>query len=409
MKQSVFVGALKGLRVLDVTQAFSGPTCSQLLADHGADVIKVEPVKGGDVTRMIPPFAPGDEGRSYGALFQHCNRNKRSLAIDLKSDEGRALFTRLVEDADVLVENFRYGVMDRLGLGYDALRALNPKLVYTSIRGFGDDAGGRSPYAELPTVDIVAQAMGGIMSVTGEDVDHPSRVGSGIGDSVPGLFAAFGTLAAVLEARTSGKGQHVDIAMVDAVMAICEQVSTQYGYSGQVPTPTGNRLPQIVPFGMIHTKDGPAVLAVPPGRAWAGFAEAMGKPEWLEDERLSSEMARIRNRDYTYDVVEAETRKKTRAELFELLQGVVPFAPIYDAEDIRNDPHFAAREMLVPIQHPGSDQVLMTAGVPVKLSRTPGGVASRAPTLGEHTNEVLSEAGLSADEIAQLRERGVVA
>lgn len=409
MFQSVSTGALKGLRVLDVTQAFSGPTCSQLLADQGADVIKVEPAKGGDVTRMIPPFAPGDEARPYGALFQHCNRNKRSLAIDLKSEEGRALFLRLVETADVLVENFRYGVMDRLGLGYDALKALNPKLVYTSIRGFGDEPGGHSPYAELPTVDIVAQAMGGIMSVTGDDVEHPSRVGSGIGDSVPGLFAAFGTLAAVLEARASGEGQHVDIAMVDAIMAICEQVSTQYGYSGKVPTPTGNRLPQIVPFGMVRTKDGPAVLAVPPGRGWAAFAEAMGRPEWMQDERLNSEMGRIQNRDYTYDVVEAETHGKTRAELFELLKGVVPFAPIYDAEDIHKDPHFTAREMLVPIQHPGSEKTFMTAGVPVKLSRTPGGVASRAPMLGEHTDEVLSEAGLSAAEIEQLRERKVVA
>jgi crotonobetainyl-CoA:carnitine CoA-transferase CaiB-like acyl-CoA transferase len=299
--------------------------------------------------------------------------------------------------------------MDRLGIGYDTLKEINPRLVYTSIRGFGDDVGGRSPYAELPTVDVVAQAMGGIMSVTGEDADHPSRVGPGVGDSVPGLFGAFGTLAAVLEARSSGQGQHVDIAMVDSVMAICEQVSTQYGYSGEVPTPTGNRLPQIVPFGMIQTKDGAAVLAVPPGRAWEGFAKVLDKPEWLEDERLNTELARIKNRDFTYDTVESLTREMTRAELFDLLKGVVPFAPIYDAGDIAKDPHFAVREMLVPVDHPGIDAKLMVSGVPVKLSRTPGGVASRAPLLGEHTDEILAEAGVSANEIAALRGRQVVA
>lgn len=408
MSRSMPTGALRGIRVLDVTQAFSGPTCSQLLADHGADVIKVEPTAGGDVTRMLPPFAPGDSDRSYGALFQHCNRNKRGLAIDLKSDKGRDLFKRLVKDADVVVENFRYGVMDRLGIGYETLRQINPRLVYTSIRGFGDVAGGQSPYAELPAVDIIAQAMGGIMSVTGESADNPGRIGSGIGDSVPGLFAAFGTLAAIMEARSSGQGQYVDVSMVDSILAICEQVTTQYGYSGVVPEPTGNRLPQIVPFGAVRTKDGPAVLAVPPGRAWEGFAKAFGKPEWLEDPRLNTEMARIRNRDLVYEVVEAETAHRTRAELMDLLAGVVPFAPVYNARDIAQDPHFAARDMLVPLDHPGIDGKVMVSGVPVKLSRTPGGIASRAPKLGEHTDEVLAEADLTRAEIEALRGEGVV-
>lgn len=409
MTQSKLSGALKGLVVLDVTQAFAGPFCTQMMADHGADVIKVEPPKGGDVTRMLPPFAPGDTARPYGALFQHCNRNKRGIAIDLKSPEGRAAFLRLVAGADVLVENFRYGVMARLGLDFEVLRAVNPRLVYTSIRGFGDDAGGKSPYAPLPAVDIVAQAMGGIMSVTGPDAATPSRVGCGLGDAVPGLFAAFGTLAAVIEARASGLGQYVDVAMADGVFAICEAVSTFYGYSGQAPVPTGNRLPEIAPFGTVRTKDGWAALAVPPGRAWEEFATAVGKPEWISDPRFATVLARVQNRAAVYDAVESVTLGKTRAELMALLSGVIPFAPIYDAADIAADPHFAAREMLVPLDHPGIDQKLNVVGVPVKLSRTPGAVAHRAPLLGEHTDEVLAAAGLSPEDIGQLRSAGAVA
>lgn len=396
-------GALAGVRVLDVTQAFAGPFCSQLLADHGADVVKIEGPEG-DVNRLLGPFPADDEMRAYGALFQHCNRNKRGLVVDLKTEAGHEAFLRLVETADILVENFRFGVMQRLGLGYDVLRQCNPKLVYTSIRGFGDEAGGRSPYAAFPAVDMVAQAFGGVMSVTGPDADTPTKIGGGFGDTIPGLFAAFATMAALFEAQRSGEGQYVDIAMADAVLAMCEGVATFYSYTGKVPRPTGNRLPDIVPFGTVRVADGFAALAVPPGRGWAVFCETIGRPELAEDPRYVTVAKRVENESEVYAIVEAFTSERTKAELMTVFGGVIPFSPINDAGDIHAEPHFAARDMLPKLDHPGSAGRFSVAGVPAKLSRTPGAVRHRAPLKGEHTDEVLAEAGFAAHEIAALRE-----
>lgn len=401
-------GALSGVRVLDVTQAYAGPFCAQLLADQGADVIKVEGPDG-DVNRLLGPRPKDDKTRSYAALFQHCNRNKRGIVIDLKSDEGRAAFLKLVEGADILIENFRFGVMERLGLGYETLRAVNPRLVYTSVRGYGDKAGGLSPWASFPAVDMVAQAYGGVMSITGPDAETPTKIGGGFGDTIPGLWAAFATTTALLEARMSGQGQYVDIAMADTILAMCESVSTFYGYDGQVPHPTGNRLPDIVPFGTVRVKDGYAALAVPPGRGWAVFCEIIGRPELIEDPDFATVPARCQNAERVYQVVEEFTGSRSKDELMRIFGGKVPFSPIMDAQEIHSDPHYAAREMLVPIEHPGSQQELRTIGTPVKLSRTPGGVRMRAPMLGEHTDEVLAEAGFGATELERLRASGAIA
>lgn len=401
-------GALNGVRALDVTQAFAGPFCAQLLADHGADVIKVESPEG-DVNRMLGPRPDDDTIRSYAALFQHCNRNKRGIVLDLKSDAGREALKRLVAQADVLIENFRAGVMERLGLGYDVLREINPKLVYTSVRGYGDRAGGVSPYMSYPAVDMIAQAYGGVMSITGPDADHPTKIGGGYGDTIPGLWAAFATVTALHEAQRSGQGQYVDIAMADTILAMCEGVSTFYGYNGIVPRPTGNRLPDIVPFGTVRIKDGFAALAVPPGRGWAEFCTLIGQPELATDPDFATISARARNAARTYAVVEDFTMRHTKQELMEIFGGKIPFSPIMDAADIHADPHYAAREMLVGIEHPGSAQRVTTIGVAAKLSRTPGQVARRAPMLGEHTEEVLAEAGFDTDEIAALRAAQVTA
>jgi crotonobetainyl-CoA:carnitine CoA-transferase CaiB-like acyl-CoA transferase len=401
-------GALAGLRILDVTQAFAGPFCTQLMADQGADVIKVESPEG-DINRTLGPFPPDDKIHAYGALFQHCNRNKRGISIDFKTASGREVFLRLVESADAVVENFRFGVMDRLGLGYEVLKARNPRLVYTSIRGFGDESGGLSPYAKFPAVDMIAQAIGGVMSITGPDAQTPTKIGGGFGDSIPGLFAAFATMTALWEARASGHGQYVDIAMADAVLAMCESITTFYSYTGQVPRPAGNRLPDIVPFGTVRAKDGWVALAVPPGRLWTVFCETIGRPELADDSRFATVPQRIKHQAEVYAIVEAFTTQKTKAELIEIFGGVMPFAPIYDAADIHADPHFAARNMLPKLDHPGSANTFTVAGVPAKLSRTPGSVRCRAPLLGEHTAEVMREAGLTSDEIDALkRERAVV-
>lgn len=404
-----FTGALSGVRVLDVTQAYAGPFCAQLLADQGADVIKVEGPEG-DVNRILGPRPKDDTTQAYAALFQHCNRNKRGIVIDLKSDAGREAFLDLVRSADILIENFRFGVMERLGIGYATLKAVNPRLVYTSIRGYGDRSGGLSPLAPFPAVDMTAQAYGGVMSVTGSAGGEPTKIGGGWGDTVPGLWAAFATVTALLEARASGQGQYVDIAMADTILAMCEGVSTFYGYDDSaVPGPTGNRLPDIVPFGTVRARDGHVALAVPPGRAWAVFCGLIGRPDLIDHPDFATIPARRGNADAVYAEVETFTMAHTRAELSALFADKIPFSPIMDARDIHADAHFAAREMLVEIDHPGSAQRLRTIGTPVKLSRTPGGVRHRAPVLGEHTDEVLAEAGFSADRLAALRAAGAIA
>lgn len=401
-------GALKGVRVLDVTQAYAGPFCAQLLADQGADVIKVEGPEG-DVNRTLGPRPGDDTTRAYAALFQHCNRNKRGIVIDLKTDAGREAFLELVAGADILVENFRFGVMERLGLGYEVLKAVNPRLIYTSIRGYGDRAGGLSPFAPFPAVDMVAQAYGGVMSITGPDAATPQKIGGGWGDTVPGLWAAFATVTALLEARASGQGQYVDIAMADAILAMCEAVSTFYGYDdSRVPGPIGNRMSDIVPFGTVRAKDGYVALAVPPGRNWEVFCEAIDRPDLVTHPDFATVPARVKNAETVYAEIEVFTTQHTKDELMAVFGGKVPFSPIMDARDIHHDAHFAAREMLVPIEHPGSTQDLRTIGTPVKLSRTPGGVYKRAPMLGEHTDEVLEEAGFSAERRASLRAAGAI-
>lgn len=404
-----FPGALSGVRVLDVTQAYAGPFCAQLLADQGADVIKVEGPEG-DVNRTLGPRPKDDTTRAYAALFQHCNRNKRGIVIDLKSEAGREAFLELVRGADILIENFRFGVMERLGLGYETLKAVNPRLVYTSIRGYGDRSGGQSPWATYPAVDMTAQAYGGVMSITGAEGGTPTKIGGGWGDTVPGLWAAFATLTALLEARASGQGQYVDIAMADTILAMCEGISTFYGYDdATVPGPTGNRLADIVPFGTVRAKDGFVALAVPPGRNWAVFCELIGRQDLIEHPDFATVPARVAHTDETYAEIEKFTTQHTKEELTALFGGKVPFSPIMDAKDIHHDPHYAVREMLVDIDHPGSAQTLRTIGTPVKLSRTPGGVRHRAPVLGEHTDEVLAEAGFSAERLAALRSAGAIA
>ena len=399
--------ALSGIRVLDVTQAYAGPFCSQLLADYGADVIKVEG-PAGDINRQLGPRPKNSPPNAFAALFQHCNRNKRGIVIDLKTEEGKEVFLELVKTADVLIENFRYGVMERLGLNYEVLSKVNPRLVYTSIRGYGDNAGGKSPWATFPAVDMIAQAYGGIMSITGPDENTPTKVGGGLGDTVPGLWAAYGTMLALFEAQKSGKGQYVDIAMADAILAMCEGVSTFYGYSEEIPHPSGNRLAEIVPFGTVRVKDGIAAIAVPPGRGWAVFCEIIGRPDLIENPEFATIPARVKNTAKVYEVTEAFTSQHSKAELMEIFGGKVPFSPIMDAKDIHNDPHFAARQMLVPIEHPGTDEKFNTIGVTAKLSRTPGAVRHRAPTLGEHTDAVLQEAGFSKDDLERLHSQNII-
>jgi crotonobetainyl-CoA:carnitine CoA-transferase CaiB-like acyl-CoA transferase len=400
-------GALANIRVIDLTQVLAGPFCTQVLADHGAEVIKVEPPQG-DETRRNGPYRTDDTLRAHGGYYASVNRNKRGIVIDLKSAAGKEVLMRLVDTADAIVENYRNGVMDRLGLGYEVLAARNPRLVYAAIRGFGDARSGASPYADWPAFDVVAQAMGGVMGITGPDADTPIKVGPGIGDIVPALMAAFGIVAALFETRASGKGQFVDVAMVDGIAALCERIIHQYSFAGVVPKPEGNRHPLLCPFGLFKCKDGWATIGAPGPAFWRELCLAMGRPELIEHPDFSSNAARMSRPDAVYGIVEGFTQRHTKAELMNLIGGKVPFAPLYDVAGIFADPHFTAREMLVEVDQPGSASPVTIAGVPVKLSRTPGSIRHRAPLFGEDTDAVLAGLNYSADEIEGMRAQGAI-
>ncbi len=400
-------GALIDLRVVDLTQMLAGPFCTQILADHGAHVIKVETLVG-DGTRTMGPYAQDDAVREFGGYFQSVNRNKSSIAIDLKSPEGKTILRRLIDEADVLVENFRTEVMDRLGLSYESLRETNPALVYGAIRGFGDPRSGKSPYAHWPAYDVVSQAMGGIMGITGVDEDSPMKVGPGVGDTVPALMLGIGILAAVHHAKRTGQGQFVDVAMTDSVLALCERIVYQRSYEMRSPKPEGNRHPLLSPFGLFRAKDGWVSIACAHDEFWVKLAQSIGRSELADDPQFATNQARVKNVDAVVDVIEGYTRSRTKVQIAECLGGKVPFGPVCTADDIFDDPHYRVRNMIVDVEQPGSTAPVQIAGVPIKLSATPGGVRRRAPRLGEQTDEILASAGYEADAIRELRTRGVV-
>lgn len=402
-------GSLAGLRVLDFTQALAGPFCTQILADHGAEVIKIEAPGVGDITRNTGPFHRDDKDRVYSGYFTSVNRNKKSLALDLKSDEGRKLLLAMLPEFDVVVENFRAGVMDRLGLSYEVLRDINPRLVYATVRGFGDPRTGDSPYKNWPAYDVVAQAMGGISGVTGPGPGQPTKIGPGVGDTVPALYLTIGILAAVLKARADGKGQFVDVSMVDAVLAVSERIVYQMYFGDVVARPEGNHQPMLSPFGFFPVRDGHVAIAATTDHFFRTLCAALGAEELAENPAYATMTLRMQNRLPLIDDLAKVTVNFTKTEMNALLGGQVPFGPVYDMADIAADAHFAARDMLVPVELEGIDDPIRIAGVPVKLSETPGGVYRRGPLLGEHTDEILARAGYDSDNINRWRAAGIVA
>ena len=395
-------GPLAGLRVVDLTQVLSGPFCTMLLADLGADVVKVEPPTG-DVARLWGPHVESPNGApavggSYGGYFASVNRNKRSLCLDLTTDDGRSALLDLLVGADVLVENYRVGVMDRFGLSYERLHERFPRLVYASIRGFGDPRTGRSPYADWPAFDIIAQAMGGVMGVTGADAEHPVKVGPGIGDIFPAVLAAVGLLAAVRHAEATGTGQLVDVAMYDSVLALTERIVYQHSITGTSPAPQGNTHPLLCPYGVVRTLDGFVTVATPSDHHWRRLTEVIGRPELGTDVRFATNAARLASSAPVYGAVEQWSLRRPTTEVVQALAGRVPCGPVNTAADIAADPHVAARRMVVEVDHPAGRPIHI-AGTPIKLTGTPAERFVRAPLLGEHTAEILAQLGRTAPPV----------
>ncbi|WP_123537467.1 succinyl-CoA:mesaconate CoA-transferase [Halosimplex salinum] len=385
------MGALSDLRVVDLTQVLAGPYCTMLLADMGADVVKVER-PGGDLIRSNPPFVDGPEAEAYGGYFQSVNRNKRSLELDLDDPEDRADFLSLVETADVVVENYRVGTMEQFDLGYETLREHNPSLIYSSIRGFGDPRTGETERQGQPSFDLIAQALGGVMEITGQPDGPPTKVGPGIGDLFTAVLNAVGILAAVHHRDRTGEGQYVDTAMYDAMVSMCERTVYQYSYTGDAPGRRGNAHPTLFPYNAFETTDGHVVIAAFSDGHWRALCETMDRPDLAAD--YPSGADRLAERETLRAEIAEWTRPRTADEVVAALDGSVPAAPVQDTSDVFDDPHVRARDMLATVDQPGADERVTIAGSPIKLSETPTGVERRAPLLDEHRDELL-ESGAS--------------
>jgi len=388
-------GPLADLRILDLTQALAGPFCTMMLADLGADVIKVEPPQG-DMARYLGPHPQDRDTCHYGGYFASINRNKRSIVLDLKTEAGRNTLMQLVDTVDALVENARVGVMDGLGVGYETLRARNQRLVYAAIRGFGDPRTGASPYAHWPSFDIVGQAMGGLVGTTGPKESHGMPCGASVADLFPGVLAALGVVSAVHAARRTGTGQFLDVAMYDAVLSLCENIVYKYSVDGNIEQPKGSGHPFLCPFDVYETRDGAVAIAAPTGTQWVALCEIIGRPDLVTDERCGWVFQRVEHRDFVGEVILEWTRQRTTREVVNALAPRVPVGPVNNAADIFADPHVKVREMLVEVEQPGNNRPITLAGSPIKLTATPSGVYRRPPNLGEHTEEILAEAAAIA-------------
>lgn len=388
-------GPLEGIRVLDLTRVLAGPFASMLLGDLGAEVIKVEIPGSGDDARGFGPFLGQDS-----AYFLSLNRNKLGVTLDLKKERGRELFLELARCSDVVLENFRPGTMERLGVGYAALRQVNPRLVYAACSGFGRTG----PYAARPAYDVIVQGMGGIMSITGPPGGPPTRVGASIGDITAALFTTIGILAALHERQSSGEGQLVDVAMFDCQVAILENAIARYQVTGEVPVPLGNRHPSITPFTSLPTADGQVIIAVGNDHLWGRFCEAIGREDLVADGRFTTNAARTENWDALEPVLQAVFATRTTGAWLKVLEAAtIPCGPVNTVDRLFADPQLAARGMLV------ASDGLTVAGCPVKLSRTPARVGRPAPALGAHTGEVLARLlGLAPGEIEELRADRVI-
>ncbi len=398
------MGALDGVKVFDLTRVLAGPTCVQMLADLGADVVKIERPGAGDDTRgFTPPVMPGTQESAY---FVGVNRNKRSLTLDISTQEGQALALRLIEQSDILVENFKVGALAKYGLGYEQLRARFPRLVYCSITGFGQTG----PYAPRPGYDALIQAMGGVMSLTGEPDGMPQKVGVSVADTFAGLYGCIGVLAALRHRDATGEGQQVDIGMLDTHVAWLANQGMNYLATGENPPRLGNQHPNIVPYQVFPTADGHIVLSVANQATFERFCRGFGLEPMLADPRFATNEARVANRTLTTDAITPTMQAHTTAWWIERLEAAkIGCGPINKLSEVFVDPQVVAREMVVHMPHPATPDGVRLIANPVRLSGTPVTYRAPPPTLGQHTEQVLAERlGMTAGDVAGLRGRGVV-
>jgi len=387
---------LAGVRVLDLTRYLAGPFCTMLLGDHGADVVKVESPRGREFR------APGATRDNY--FFLSSNRGKRSLVLDLGSAPGRELLLRILPRFDVIVENFRPGVMEALGLAHEALRSRFPRLVVCGISGFGADG----PYRDRPGFDQIAQGMSGFMSLTGTAESGPTRAGIAIADLLAGIFAVQGILLALLERERSGQGQVVHTSLLEAMVGVLSWGAGMHFETGAAPGPAGQHHPLSSPYGRFRVGDRWLNVAAGSDAIWERLAGALGHPEWLADARFGDALARVRNRDALSGEIETALAGRSVEHWVLVLNAAgVPAGPVLDVAEVFRDPQVLARRMLVELPHPEVG-VFRTTGLPVKLSRSPGRIERRPPLHGEHTDEVLLECGLPRSEIEALRSDGVI-
>ena len=394
-------GALEGTLVLDLTRILAGPYATMMLADLGAEVVKVElPGTGDDTRAWGPPFVNGES--SY---FMSINRNKKSLTLNLKAEKGKTILTRLIERSDVVVENFRPGTMEKLGFGYDRIHEINSRMVYASISGFGHTG----PLQGRPGYDVVIQGEGGIMSLTGEPDGQPAKVGASIADITAGMLACHGVLAALIARERTGKGQKVDIGMLDGQVALLTYQAGIYFSTGNPPKRLGNAHPSIVPYETLACADGFINLGVGNDSLWVKFCDVIDRPDWVHDARYETNANRVRNHDELKGELEEILRAQPRSFwLDKLNEAGIPCGSINTLDQVLTHPQVLARDMVVEVDHPVAGKTKLT-GIPVKLSDTPAGVHSPPPLLGEHTDEVLQGVlNFSVDEIQALRDEGVV-
>ncbi len=395
-------GPLEGIRILDLTWVLSGPFATMVLSDLGADVIKIERPKVGDIARGNGPHING-----LSTYFLSLNRGKKSIILNLVSEYGKDIFLRLVEHADVVTENFVPGVMAKLGLSYEIVKQRNPKIIYAACSGFGQ----AGPYSAKPAFDVIVQAMGGIMSVTGEPNGPPVRPGVSLGDIAAGLFLSIAILAALRERNKSGKGQMIDISMLDCQLAIQENAFVRYLATGEIPHALGTRHPVFTPFQVFPTKDGYIAVATMGGvqDEWPLFCAAIGRVDIMDDERFQTGWLRSRNYEILEPILNEAMKTRTTQEWLAEFEGVgIPCGPFNTIDRVASDPQVAAREMIVEVEHPSAGR-FKVVNTPIKLSRTPCKAERASPDLGEHTEEVLKELlGMAGEEIDRLRKIGVV-